>query len=406
MDRVLISLSVAVAVLLTVAAVGCRQWSEERQEVASWFTEQEFEIGDIMEGGAQFSDVTEVRIGPNGDRVFALEFWASRITAWSKDGEPAWEVAARGQGPGEVDGPLGLHFGADGVWVRDRQRYSCFSWDGSFLRTVPDPPSTLSYRGFRLRPEALLADDSFLTLPVVPQEIAAGWRGDDPVHELPVLWVRQVEGSWSADTVAVANVEHQHLSLRLADEPAVADIHTGQPFGDHDLLYYDSSTGSIVVARRTARDGTVELLEIAAAGDTTWRWDATLPAVPLGNRGDSLAAALTDAVVRRSGASRSKVRAVVDEALYLPDPLPPVRQMVSTASGEVWLRTFERSDTLVVWYAVRRGDAEAEPRRVLVPSSVAVHDATATHVWGVRTDSLGVNYLVGRRLIRAAAGTT
>ena len=73
--------------------------------------------------------------------------------------------------------------------------------------------------------------------------------------------------------------------------------------------------------------------------------------------------------------------------------------MLSASSGEVWLQSQERVDTLRVWYAVERGDTVTPPRRVLLPESLEVHDATATHVWGAWKDELGVNYVVGRRLV-------
>ncbi|MDE2764060.1 MAG: hypothetical protein OXQ94_15950 [Gemmatimonadota bacterium] len=56
-------------------------------------------------------------------------------------------------------------------------------------------------------------------------------------------------------------------------------------------------------------------------------------------------------------------------------------------------------DTLAVWYTIERGDTLTPPRRVLLPEPLKVHDANATHVWGVWEDELGVNYVVGRRLV-------
>ncbi len=55
-------------------------------------------------------------------------------------------------------------------------------------------------------------------------------------------------------------------------------------------------------------------------------------------------------------------------------------------------------DTLVAWYAVRRG-TDAPARRVLLPRSFDVRDASDTHVWGVRKDELGVDHVLGRRLV-------
>ena len=93
-------------------------------------------------------------------------------------------------------------------------------------------------------------------------------------------------------------------------------------------------------------------------------------------------------------------RRAVEEALYEPEYVPAARSIFQlAASGDVWLSTWETLDTLRVWYSVRRGDETNEPRRVLLPEWFSVLDATETHVWGVRTDSLDVPYVVGRRLV-------
>ena len=57
-------------------------------------------------------------------------------------------------------------------------------------------------------------------------------------------------------------------------------------------------------------------------------------------------------------------------------------------------------DTLRAYYVVRRGGADEPPRRVLLPESLMVHDATDTHVWGIWRDSMDRPHVVGRRLVR------
>lgn len=46
------------------------------------------------------------------------------------------------------------------------------------------------------------------------------------------------------------------------------------------------------------------------------------------------------------------------------------------------------------------GDMGAPPRRVLLPESFRITDATATHVWGIWRDALDVPHVVGRRLVQ------
>ena len=148
--------------------------------------------------------------------------------------------------------------------------------------------------------------------------------------------------------------------------------------------------------------GVVELLELAADGDTIWQ--RRLEFEPM-----KLTATMVDAEVHPLAEMFSQLgfqqpyldtRRALEEALYEPEYAPAVRTIFQlAASGDVWLRTRETSDTLRAWYSIRRGDETNEPRRVLLPEWFLVLDATETHVWGVWTDSLDVPYVVGRRLL-------
>ena len=99
--------------------------------------------------------------------------------------------------------------------------------------------------------------------------------------------------------------------------------------------------------------------------------------------------------------TRQQLRDVYDEALYQPRYLPAAEgRPIPTSSGEVWFRTYEVEDTLRVHYAVRRGDMDEPPRRVLLPEWLRLSDATGTHVWGVRRDEvMDLSQVVGRRLV-------
>ena len=54
-----------------------------------------------------------------------------------------------------------------------------------------------------------------------------------------------------------------------------------------------------------------------------------------------------------------------------------------------------------VWYAARRGDAEGPIRRIVLPEDFKPRYVDDTHIWGDRSDELGVTYVAGRRLVRA-----
>ncbi len=383
----------------------CESVEEPADEAQTWTTEVEFEIGDALEGDALFGVVSQVRV--EGARVFVLEPYEARLTLWAPTGTRLVTVGRWGEGPGEFRVPHRVHVDSMSFYVQDQRRFTRFAADGALLETVPDLPSTLSFRGFRLRAEALL-DGGYLATPVIPPGVVEGWHGDDPVLDLPVFHAAQDQGQWLMDTVVVLDMTNQGLNIQGDDpESGVVGFFSVQAYGDYDLSYYDPRTGAVVVARRNGEGGQVVLSEVTVAGDTTWHRRLSLPVVPMDPaRAEELVETLTRLVHRRAALeseflSEARARRMVEEAVYLPDPVPGVSRMVGTTSGDIWLRTFEKVDTLAVWYAIGRGDTTSPAKRVLLPTGFAMYDGTATHVWGVREDSLDINYVVGRKLVRA-----
>ncbi len=148
-----------------------------------WLTEPEFEFGEGIGGSeeASFNLISSVRVLENGERVLVVEAASLRVTIWTPDGSLVREVGGPGQGPGEFSGPLFAEVHDGGFRMRDAQRYSSFSSDGTLIETTPYPPRELSFRGFPLWPEALLDDGSFFATPRVPPAALTGFGGDAPL---------------------------------------------------------------------------------------------------------------------------------------------------------------------------------------------------------------------------------
>ena len=121
-------------------------------------------------------------------------------------------------------------------------------------------------------------------------------------------------------------------------------------------------------------------------GDTLRHRQFPLPAVPVsGERAESAvegAMARLRSSAEQHGLDAGQLRRLAEDALHIPSHLPAVNAVVPTASGEIWLRTPEVADGLAVWYAIPRGDTDAPPRRVLLPSTFKLQDAFGDHVWG------------------------
>lgn len=395
-------------VLVTIPLLGCGSTADATPEAETWVTEPEFEIGSAFGGPAAFTQVSDVRVTRDGERVFVLEPYLARVSVWTASGDLLLDLEKPGEGPGEFLTPHRVDPDRDGFSVQDTRRFTFFAQDGTVLRTVPNPPSNLSFQGFRLQPQLFTESDGYLVVPSIAGGVAAAWTGDDPLEEVPVLHVRAQGQRWTMDTIAFLNTRNRNLAIRPAGSEweFTWEFHTGQPLADDDLTYFGPHTGNVVIARRNLGNGVIELLEITANGDTIWHRGFSV--APVGLPPELLEGAidvLTEHLINQSAAagqpaSRGEARALVENALYAPDPLPPVRDLRGMSTGDVWLQTFEEADTLLVWYSIRRGDNESGLRRVLLPAGFRARDATSTHVWGLRRDSLGVTYVAGRRLVR------
>ncbi len=375
------------------------------QAAAAWTTELHYRFGDAVEGDAVFHIIRSVRVGRDGERVLVVEPGMSRVSAWTPDGEFLFDVGQPGDGPGDLSAPTHVYLHDSGFQVRDRHRLSFFSDDGA-LRTTAGFPGTLSYQGFHISVEARFADGSFVGSPSIPAAIRVGMLGDDPIETLPLLLIKDSGDGWSHEPLVWRNLRNATAWLKLG---SAGQAFGAQAFSDADRYRVDPSAGTVVIARSGGDDvqpGEAELLEVAAAGDTVWQRRLRFDPIPLaGSVLDEEIEGLAGLVESMSEGSpgalgRRSPRDVAAEALYAPEHLPAVRGMFLTSfSGHVWIRSHELVGTMRVWYSVRRGDGATPPRRVLLPESFRARDATETHVWGIWTDELGVDYVEGRRLV-------
>lgn len=378
--------------------VACGGDNSTSQASRPWITEPEYLFGDAPERDVFFT-VPLVRADPVRNRVFVINRASSQVTVWS-EGSLSFVLGGRGQGPGEFTSPAFLYFEADdtiSVVEANGSRYSYFTADGERIRTTQGPITSVSYQGFRLSLTPP-REGIHVGVPSIPSSVEVGAQGVPPVHRQPLLRVRRSDsGQWlDPEPLLWLDVGNRTLAAQFPDG---STAYGAQPFGDADQ--YRLRPGAAVVLRQRAAPGAVELIEVTGAGDTIWHRHLQFEPRRLTPRMadqelDRMVDVFADAY--SSVVSRQELREVYGEAIYRPEYLPTVQEFVLTASGEAWLRTREVSDTLRTYYVVRRGDPDGAPRRVLLPESLRISDATATHVWGVWYDSMDMPHIVGRRL--------
>ena len=395
--------------LLFVAGLGLTACETDRavpmDAAAPWHTEPEYEIGGVVDGNATFASVTGLRVGGGGARVYALDSGLERLTVWSPEGVPLLEVGWAEEEEGELDSPDHIELLDGGFRLRDGNSFVLFGDDGQHRETV-SLPAAVGFNRFRLRPELMLPDGAFVVSLRIPNGVRAGWFGEDPIEEAPVLRLEPVEDRWQFDSLAVLDIGNRDLDIRPSESGFGWSLHAAQPFGNADRLDLRAGSNTLLVTREHPADpGLVELSEISAAGDAVWSERLRFEPLPLLSA--DVDAALEAEARAVSGTVGSlplgEARTLVEGALYVPDYHPAVMDTEVMSNGELWIRNHEEpGDTLDVWYTVQLGGENVAARRILVPWSFYPFDATATHVWGIRLDPEGGQQVVGRRLVRAS----
>ncbi len=397
--------SAALTIRATVAsallvAVACTDREAGESGLSKWITEPEYLFGDAPEGDVVLQRPL-VRADPPRNRILVLDPPGSQVSEWTYRGSLGFVVGGRGEGPGEFVSPQDLFVEADGsfaVLEGGGSRFTYFTRDGVLEESSQGPGTRIGYQGFRIA-VAWPRNGVHLGVPQIPLDIEVGLTADDPIQHQPLLSVHASESGRSYhQPQPLVWLDRQNRVLVLQEKGGDRSF-GAQPFGDPDQLRFEP--GSAVIMRTKGTPGRVELIEVDTAGDTVWhrrlqfdpRRLTTRMVEQRVNRFVDATAADYDAI---ASISKPEVRDMYYQGLYRPEYLPAADgPPVLAASGEVWIRTHEVSDTLRMHYAVRRGDASAEPRRVLLPEWMRVSDATATHVWGVWRNSMDVPHVVG-----------
>lgn len=131
----------AVAAVDTVDGTARLRYAAAGQGSADWSTDTIAVIGDpFAEDPYQFDEVSEEGItGDAEGNVYVLDRQGARVLKYSSDGHHVATFGRKGEGPGELDQPVGLALGpADTVWVSDfsNSRLTGFPQDGGAPRTV------------------------------------------------------------------------------------------------------------------------------------------------------------------------------------------------------------------------------------------------------------------------------
>ena len=371
--------------------------------VDEWTTEPEYEIGDEMEGDALFGRIGDVAAGADGSRIHVLDRQAFEVTIWTPDGTLIGRVGREGDGPGDFRSPGGLFVFDDRFQVTERLRITTFSLDGDLVRadgleraTIPAQSGSATF-GELYFAVALFGDRSVGAVAVAAQWMSGSVSEETSMEFHPAVRITRDGAAFGIDTLGLLG--YRDAWLVLAGAFAVR-----QPFVAPDDFAMDPWTGSVVFSRSPGTPaGLLELIEVSVAGDTLWTRRIHLPPIPVSE--DEIEAAADEFAIYLTDGTPAQKRDAVRDEMIIPGHWPATFGIGLRSNGEIWFRPAGEDDPRI-WYAVRKGDADGPIRRIVVPESFRPLDANATHVWGVRTDELGVQYVAGLRLVRGGAHGT
>ncbi len=363
----------------------------------AWTTVPDVVIGSEPGSDGALSRLRSVAVGAGGTGIVVVQ--SRRVSLWdpSRTDAPVLEFGCR-EGAAPVGEVLNVQADSADLMIRYSGGWGRFSYDGGLAEVWSNPPEEWSRATTMILP-----DGSFLARGRPPRpHRALEWGAEHPGWLVATAHVQRVGETWAADTLAM----HRHPRGFAVAWPGNQGF-SGQPFADHDLVYFNAHAGTTGIVRRSGSAGEVRVIEIAPDGDTAFNARFGVPSVPLGReRAEEAISEKSRSVARMLSRARdtlpsSEVRRMVEDALYLPTHLAPVTAVVPTASGEVWLRARETvGGESAVWYVLDRHRAQAPPRRVLLPDGFALRDATRTHVWGLRRGADFSGQVEGRRRIQ------
>lgn len=378
-----------------------------------WQLEEVLRIGSA-ESTDLVSSVMDLAIGPDS-ALYVAQAMEPSVTVFSLDGQVLRRIGRAGRGPGDFELlARGVGWIGDTLWVADLNRIQLFTTDErvpaqviQFSRSVPE-------EGSRLGPGRMLADGTLIGRRRTTDGRAWSSRGENPG-----LALRRLSRSGEVlDTIAIVEwpgnaIEHERDARLFPGQHPLRDL---APIGLREYLTALKPDGSAVVrigkVDEDATPPTFDLLVISIRGDTllhrsveyeprevTSAMERRLADEYAGWRAGDYSPAswgprLTESTLERRRRAARRV-------FWVPERLPPVRQVVAGTDGTIWLLREMREDRVDTWEiydsdGTLEGTVEiAHGRSSLVPwdPRFAVALAGRDEVWGATYDDFGVPYI-------------
>lgn len=350
---------------------------------------EEIRIGSLDDPEEGFSRIGALAVADDGT-LYVLESQAREVRVFGPDGRRLATRGRSGQGPGEFTRPAAIGLIGDTLWVRDagNGRISWFDPDGSLVHETHGIrlPVETDVTGMTLgvvigdpRPDGFVGSSYTRTM--------GGGAADRPFHVPIVRFDRQgtVVDTLRWDTVDIGP------TVRVGGRP----LH---PPGLRPRSPVIEQLGDDrLEVRWSGEAGLVEILRLAASGDTAARTGLRYEPLPLpAHVRDSLLDS-HEGMGSLYGVSDAELVAAMASGLELPGQRPPIRSTRVGRDGSLWIELNRPSLDSADWVVL---GPELTPRgRATLPLRMTPRHIDRSILWAVELDELDVPWLVRLRVV-------
>ena len=382
-------------VLVAVIAACSGATADENSAPPVVQAERTLRIGSVDDTASALTVVREIVVGRDG-RIFSLHPQEHAVRIHDANGRLLRRFGREGSGPGEFDSPSRIGLRGDTIWVFDHgtYRFTLFDSAGELIESRAVP---IDVRSESPRPRGMLHDGTVWgSPPYFSEAVATGdlTRGLD---------VRLDSAGRVLDTLIEYSVANTSWRLHDPSNPGGIRRFSEQPFNATEMVVLSEHRPEIVIVERpiatTEARGEFRVTKRALDGDTIYsRAFAYLPQPIPAKMVDSLVewfvsppsglpprmAASWPAPGRREELARA--------SLFLPEYLPPVKEVVVGRDGAIWIQRYGTGGATREWWVM--DDEGRAVASVQLPAGMRVLAAERDRVWGTKTDELDVPYIV------------
>lgn len=326
-------------------------------------------------------------------RIMVRAGQVAEITVLDADGGYVRTIGGKGEGPGEFVIIRDMGFVGDTLWLQNwpALHTSFFDSAGVHLKTERDrgPPSTgpntqrtsiplAGGRGFYI-PATGPHEEARVRLPMSVGSRTDGsrdtlaFRWDDTDMSIPGV------GTWAfraTVTPPIHRLDPEGNGIVIADwVPDRPEVVTVRRFDEYGNLTRETHIGA-------------ELRPIPSGVKRAFI-----------DEGMKKAKGPYESARRMGQRVTPSLRAAVQEGLLLPDFYAPIRSLLVTREGRVWLREATIADVYDGQWVVLGPDGEVE-FRVSAPEGIAFRAVHGNRIWATGTTELDVPFIVAYELVR------